>query len=493
MVILSGTAAEEQVDLSGFGAEAFIAKRRFPEMMSNLVEVLRGFEGKNEPPGSTEVIGGDALAPRELVRELLDVKRHYDTLIDMVEDGVVEIDREERVLFINRSALRYLEILEGDLIGRPPSELFPEVGRGEFQRLLAKISAEPGATGSLILEMPQKTLKLKVVPLWTDGSYDGALITLQDVTAELRKVEGLEQINKKIIGNVPVGILLVSDNGFIKALNPVMAAWLGSVGAEDLVGTNLLEYRRDPGRRIAEAIGRMMGKSGLQSGEVMVRQGDGDRTYRLVVSQDFAVGDGRNGRIVVVEDETERLLLRSKLEKINEELLVANQTKSNFISMISHELRTPLTIVEGYLSLLLEDSFGPLSPKVREPLEITKEKSDHLRRLIEDLLDISRIETGQFLVRMERVDLEEIVAQAIVGVRDRAASRGITIERNLPATAVSLLSEKSKVYQVIVNLLGNAVKFSDSGGRVSLSVQLPGTPRRELPAGWRTIVAGGRT
>lgn len=147
VVILSGTAAEEQVDLSGFGAEAFIAKRRFPEMMSNLVEVLRGFEGKNEPPGSTEVIGGDALAPRELVRELLDVKRHYDTLIDMVEDGVVEIDREERVLFINRSALRYLEILEGDLIGRPPSELFPEVGRGEFQRLLAKIQPSRGRPG----------------------------------------------------------------------------------------------------------------------------------------------------------------------------------------------------------------------------------------------------------------------------------------------------------------------------------------------------------
>jgi PAS domain S-box-containing protein len=489
VVILSGTAAEEQVDLSMIGADAFVAKRRFPEMMENLAEVLASFEGKTVRIPPTEVVGGESLAPRELVRELLDVKHHYDTLMDMVEDGVVEIDREERVLYVNRSALRYLEILEGDLIGKSASSFFGEKERVRFSDLLGKIATDPHASGSLSLDMPNKTLKLKVVPLYAAGSYDGALITLQDVTAEVQKTKGLEQLNRRIIENVPVGIALVGGNGFIKTLNPVMASWLGATDAAGISGANLFEFRKEPVRPVVNVIGKLFARPGLQTGEVTVKQDGAERVCRIIVSQELTAEDFR-GRIVIVEDETERSQLRRRLERINEELLVANQTKSNFISMISHELRTPLTIVEGYLSLLLENSFGALQPKVREAIDITKEKSDHLHRLIEDLLDISRIEAGQFLVRMGEVDCAEILDQAVLSVRDKAASRGIVIGRSVPEGSVALLSEKSKVYQILVNLLGNAVKFSEPGGEISVAVSMPGTKDRPLPPEWRVVVQG---
>jgi signal transduction histidine kinase/DNA-binding response OmpR family regulator/HPt (histidine-containing phosphotransfer) domain-containing protein len=171
------------------------------------------------------------------------------------------------------------------------------------------------------------------------------------------------------------------------------------------------------------------------------------------------------------------------------------RAKSEFVSVVSHELRTPMTSVKTSLSLLLAGAGGPLEPASRELLEIALRNADRLIRLVNDLLDLSRLEAGRMEFRLEPVSLADSVAAGLEAVAAFAGEQGVTLVPRPPADPQVVVGERDRVLQVFVNLLGNAIKFSPRGGQVEVrwwredgfavtqvSDQGPGIPADKLAA-----------
>ncbi len=140
--------------------------------------------------------------------------------------------------------------------------------------------------------------------------------------------------------------------------------------------------------------------------------------------------------------------------------------KSEFVSVVSHELRTPMTSVKTSLALLVGGAGGTLDPAARELLEIALRNTDRLIRLVNDLLDLSRIEAHRMEFQLEPVAMADAVKSSIEAVEAFAADAGVTVETEPPAETLVVLGVRDRVEQVLVNLVSNAIKFSPPGGRV---------------------------
>lgn len=155
----------------------------------------------------------------------------------------------------------------------------------------------------------------------------------------------------------------------------------------------------------------------------------------------------------------------NKQQKIEE----LDRVKSNFLSMVSHELRTPLTTIQGYISFLLTEKTGTMNQKQRECLKISGESADLLNHLIEELLDLSKIECGEFRVHLGRVDMSEIAHRAVASLQIYAAQQEVRLENNLPKDLPPVWADKERILQAMTNLLGNAIKFNRKGGVVDIT------------------------
>jgi signal transduction histidine kinase/DNA-binding response OmpR family regulator len=150
------------------------------------------------------------------------------------------------------------------------------------------------------------------------------------------------------------------------------------------------------------------------------------------------------------------------------------QMKNEFVSTVSHELRTPLTSIKGYVDLILDGDAGEVSEIQREFLSIVKENSDRLVNLINDMLDISRIESGRIHLRTEPQDIEDLVAGAVETFRAVMTQTGRTIEVTVPDGLPLVVADRDRVRQVLINLISNAVKYSPDGGEVRVRAEAVG-------------------
>jgi len=164
------------------------------------------------------------------------------------------------------------------------------------------------------------------------------------------------------------------------------------------------------------------------------------------------------------------------LAQVNEELRRLDELKSEFLAMVSHELRTPLTAIIGYSRLLMRQVYGPLTPKQIEQQEAIFRSAQRLTDLINDLLDVSRLEAGRIEIEPRPTDARHAAEQVISVVRVAAQAKQIRITNDLPADLPPALADPTRLHQILVNLVGNAVKFTPPGG----AVRVHGDVHKEL-------------
>jgi len=152
-----------------------------------------------------------------------------------------------------------------------------------------------------------------------------------------------------------------------------------------------------------------------------------------------------------------------------------DETKSGLISTVSHELKTPLTSVRLAIHLLVREKLGPLTPKQAEILVAARNDSDRLYRIIENLLDISRIEAGRSEIRLRSVAAEELILQAIDETQTAFFDRGINLTIDIPGDLPPVLADQSRIRHVFANLLDNARKHTPAGGQVRVKARLEGS------------------
>lgn len=155
--------------------------------------------------------------------------------------------------------------------------------------------------------------------------------------------------------------------------------------------------------------------------------------------------------------------LAGELQKINVELARVNQAKSDFLSIASHQLKTPLSIIKGYLSMVLEGSFGSVGQPVHAQLNKVYISNERLISLVEDLLNFSRLEEGHMQYDREEADLIEIVSSVIDELKDFAKRKRLALEWIPPPDPFPVIVDKLKMRNVVFNLLDNAIKYTDSG------------------------------
>ncbi len=157
-----------------------------------------------------------------------------------------------------------------------------------------------------------------------------------------------------------------------------------------------------------------------------------------------------------------------QVEEAAERMRELNELKTNFVSTVSHELRTPLTSIKAYVETLIENIGAKNEGMQREFLTIINEETERLAKLIDAVLDLSQLESGTFRIRKDVFDIGKVVKEVVSVLKSIAEKKHVSIEVDVPETSLLLEADKDLVKQVIVNLLGNAIKFTPDGGRIDV-------------------------
>jgi PAS domain S-box-containing protein len=286
---------------------------------------------------------------------------------------------------------------------------------------------------------------------------------------------------RSLFEQAPDGILIADSRSYYLDANPSVCRMLG-YPREELIGlhaSDIVVHEEHP--EVTVALDVVHGGQAYNR-ELRFRRKDGSVFPAEVMATQMP--DGR--LLGVIRDVTRRKLAELALRELNEtlELKVAARTaeleqalvraesadrlKSAFLATMSHELRTPLNSIIGFTGIVLQGLAGPLTAEQTKQLGMVRGSARHLLELINDVLDLSKIEAEQLQIHAEPFDLAAVLERVVASVAPLAQKKGLTLDLALPSALCTLLSDRRRVEQIILNLINNAIKFTERGSvRVS--------------------------
>lgn len=407
----------------------------------------------------------DSVVPKEHPAEFL------LALLDAAPFGVIALDAAGIVRLWSRGAQKILGWSEETTIGRP---------------LPAEIALLPSSTRDVAILLRKSQGTPIEVEAWTSPWQGGTLIVLADYSRYREALTSLsaERRYRELLEAAPDAIIEVDEEGRILTLNAVTEKSFG-YSREELLGKNVDilvpdDVRaRHAGYRAAyrtHPITRPMG-SGL---ELHGRRKDGT-TFPVEISLSPVKSEDGFRVTAIIRDISARREIEERLKAIqtnytrelelrNQEVERANRTKSEFLANMSHELRTPLHTIIGFSELLAEELKGPLNADQQRFVRHIHKDSQHLLALINEILDLSKIEAGKLQLKREALEIGALLDDVLTSIRPRAADNRIQITTalNCPLT---IDGDRLRVRQILYNLLSNAVKFTPKGGSVRIDAE----------------------
>jgi PAS domain S-box-containing protein len=369
-------------------------------------------------------------------------------------------------------------------------------GRPVMLRIVASASQVPGqqreAAWLITLGGLAAASLLGALLLTVTGHSRRTDIAVQAATADLRRemaeraqteraLRESEARLRSILDNVPMGVMFLDPGGLLIDGNPGLFEMLGR-GGDELRGRSVAEWvhEDDVGRIRDQRRELMAGRAVAAVAPVRLSVADGRELRVRVRASALRDAQGRIVRVVaVLEDITEHLRLE-RSERALQRAEAASRAKSEFLSRMSHELRTPLNAMIGFAQLMGLDRAPGLAPHQREWAQQILRAGWHLLEMINETLDLSRIESGAVRLDLAPLELAPLVTACQAMVQALAAQHGVTLTLALDRDAAVAVGDATRVKQVVTNLLSNAIKYNRRGGSVAVSTRLGTDGRVEL-------------
>jgi PAS domain S-box-containing protein len=302
---------------------------------------------------------------------------------------------------------------------------------------------------------------------------DGFTVTmLSDVSdrheSQTRLLESEKRYRTMI--NLSPDAIYVHKLGIIVVCNEAALDLFGASSADQLIGRELLDFTHPDHREKARERRSTVYEQGTRI--VAMRQKrlrlDGSWFWAEVAAAAID-WEGERGGVVVLRDISAQIAAEEELIRSKEEAELANRAKTEFLANISHELRTPLNAIIGFSDLMQREMLGPLgNEQYASYIHDIHQSGSHLHDVINDILDLSKIEAGQMELQETTVNVKRAIERCIRVVATRAEDNGLKLVTDLPGSLPLITADERKLKQILINLISNAVKFTEAGGTITV-------------------------
>jgi PAS domain S-box-containing protein len=412
--------------------------------------------------------------------------------LNSLANAVIFTDRRGVILWVNASWEAMTGYSEAEVIGKTPRILRSGLQAKEFyEDLWGTIVDGRVWKSELVNRRKDGSLyneEETITPLLgDDGRVSHFVAIKQDISRRVQLEQALRvseaaarqaahELAKIFEHSVDVICVFDEEVRFVQVSPACERSW--GYSQAELLGTTFLDkvVEEDRAKTIESARKVTAGKP-LQAFQNRIWRKDGS-VVDLMWSASWSAAERKFFCIASDVSEVENMRRAARqhaieLEAAKERAESADQLKSAFLATMSHELRTPLNSIIGFSGILLQGMAGPLNAEQKKQLEMVRGSSRHLLALINDVLDISKIEAGQLSVRCEPFQLGPSIDRIVASVRPLAEGKGLRLEVVAPLEVGQLVSDPRRVEQILLNLLSNAVKFTESG-QVTLQVEIAG-------------------
>jgi PAS domain S-box-containing protein len=400
------------------------------------------------------------------------------------ECSLIATDTEGVIVLWNEGARRLYGYEPDEIIGKPKSVLHPadDVEAG-LPKTMMEAALRDGRWAGIVPRVRKDgspfTARVVMTPRRSvNGTPGGFLLISSDATAEVELTTRRERAEEKFRGlleSAPDAMVIVDRDGEIQLVNAETQELFG-YSRDELIGRPIemlipdRYHARHPEHRngfFRQPKARPMG-AGL---DLWGRRSDGAEFPVEISLSPLQTEEGVLAT-ATIRDVTERKRFEEQLNATNVELEAANMAKDRFLANMSHELRTPLNAILGFTGTVLMELPGPLTDEQAKQLRTVQANGKHLLSIINDLLDLARIESGKVELNVEPVSCRELAEEVVLGLRPLAEQKGIDLMWMVPEDQLDVRSDRRSLTQILINLTNNAIKFTDEGGvRLELSRQ----------------------
>jgi PAS domain S-box-containing protein len=397
-------------------------------------------------------------------------QRELENVIDSINPYVLIVaDQEKNIIMCSSSLKRIYGYEANEVINQKTDLLYSNITSDlpEHKDVIHDMLRKEGfyiglAEGE---KKDGKTIPLEVITGYLHGN-SGTVLLLRDIT-QRQQMEDALIIKDRAIDSSAIGIGIADLQGYLTYANNAFFKMWG-YDEKEVLGKHILEFCQ-----IEDEVTQVMQElqDEVWMGEIKARRKDGSL---FDASFSTSIVKNKDGNpicmMVSVIDITDRKRYEESLIKTTEELKRLDQLKSDFISTASHELRTPLASIKNAVDLILSKKAGEITDTQEKFLSMAQRNVNRLSALINDLLDISRIESGKIQLNYTEVDIKNIIENVINTFRALANEKSISLKMNLAPDLPPIYADAFRLEQVLINLVNNAIKFTPDRGSIAVDV-----------------------
>ncbi len=425
-------------------------------------------------------ISRDITEYHRAVQALHDSEAKWRSLVESAPDIIATLDLNHRLTFVNRLPSS-VDIQIKDIIGKSVFDFLTPEHHDRFRQACQKVTETGGAASYEIQGRISGNWYASCIgPIKPDNEIVGFVLTSTDITdrkqAETQLQKSEERLRRAVL-NAPLPIMIHAEDGEVILISRTWTELTGYTPEDMQTVSKWLEHANsEKSKQIQEYLAHVhQTKERITEGQyVVITKAGKKQIWEFSSSSLGALPDGRQLVISMALDITERIRAQRAMQNAKETAEYASRAKSDFLANMSHELRTPLNAIIGFAEILRDELVGTLNPEQKECANDIRVSGQHLLEMINDILDLSKIEAGKMVLHLESFPIVDAVQEVNAIIKALALQKNITLTLQYQQNS-TIEADRVKVKQIFYNLLSNAIKFTPEGGKVTTHLEVTPT------------------